>query len=231
MPARIKFKKGEKYGRLTTLREVDPINGRRAVKCRCDCGEYVIVVYGWIRKGNTLSCGCLRRETTAAKNTTHGLSKKMKEYVHWKSMRSRCYNKNCEKYKTYGARGVIVHPSWDDFTVFLRDVGPAPSPSHSLDRFPDRKGNYEPGNVRWATAKEQARNRDCMPTVEFEGKVVLVIELAERVGTTSTKLLRKLRGGMSIYEALAISEKRGSAANGDRNRSSFKDGSPRASKA
>jgi hypothetical protein len=80
------------------------------------------------------------------------------EWNTWRGMIARCYNRNASKYKNYGALGVKVHSKWRRFANFFRDVGPKPTPRHSLDRFPDPTGNYEPGNVRWATQKEQCRN-------------------------------------------------------------------------
>jgi hypothetical protein len=73
-------------------------------------------------------------------------------------MRERCTNVRCEKYEAYGGRGIRVCERWRDFAVFLVDMGEKPSPQHSLDRI-DNDGDYEPGNVRWATPRQQATNR------------------------------------------------------------------------
>lgn len=87
-------------------------------------------------------------------------SGKSPEYRCWRWVMARCYNRKSRNYPRYGARGIRVCPEWRrDFLAFFAHVGPRPSPQHSLDRFPDNDGNYEPGNVRWATAEEQARNR------------------------------------------------------------------------
>lgn len=85
------------------------------------------------------------------------------EYRSWCAMRSRCQNPKNDRYPIYGARGVKVCDRWlglNGFINFLSDMGPKPTSNHTLDRYPDRNGNYEPVNCRWATAKEQAENRD-----------------------------------------------------------------------
>lgn len=84
------------------------------------------------------------------------------EYRSWHGMKQRCHNSANKGYPNYGGRGITVCPRWlgdDGFKHFLADVGPKPSSLHSIDRFPDNDGNYEPGNVRWATAAEQNQNR------------------------------------------------------------------------
>ena len=92
--------------------------------------------------------------------TACGRSNGTPEYAVWKMLKQRCLNPRARKYPDYGARGITVCERWrDSFVAFLADVGPRPGPGYSIDRFPDNDGNYEPGNVRWATAKEQAANR------------------------------------------------------------------------
>lgn len=85
--------------------------------------------------------------------------KKAPEYACWRAMRKRCLNPREQNYPRYGGAGVRVCERWASFEAFKADVGPRPSPQHSLDRFPNALGNYEPGNVRWATKTEQSRNR------------------------------------------------------------------------
>lgn len=95
---------------------------------------------------------------------THGqhsrLMGKTKEYIAWDRMKSRCYNPKNRSYRWYGAKGITVCQEWiDSFVAFFNDVGKAPTKRHSLDRYPDNKGNYIPGNVRWATPEQQQNNR------------------------------------------------------------------------
>lgn len=95
------------------------------------------------------------------KRQMHGLSH-LPEYNHWQMMRNRCLNPNSEEYSRYGGRGIQICSRWvvgtgskHPFICFLEDMGTEPSKNHELDRWPDNDGNYEPGNVRWATPQEQ----------------------------------------------------------------------------
>jgi hypothetical protein len=190
------------------VKEVAAYRGSRRVLCVCDCGEEVVVIYKSVRTGNTKSCGCLRREIVSAKNFKHGM-KHLPEYTHWRAMRQRCNDPNCEKYAAYGAVGVTVCSRWNDFPTFLSDVGRMPSPKHTLDRFPNRHGNYEVGNVRWATPSEQVRNRSCTRTVLVSGKTVPIIELAERYGLDPGRVAWRLDHGWTLEESLTIVPKKG----------------------
>ncbi len=131
--------------------------------CVCRCGEELAVPSRSLRSGNTRSCGCLRREVAPTTRLKHGAwagGKPTPEYRAWRCMLNRCYRKKDLSYKWYGKLGVLVYEPWvTSFEKFLKYVGPKPSPKHSLDRYPDPAGDYQPGNVRWATASQQRTNR------------------------------------------------------------------------
>lgn len=128
---------------------------RYYVACVCACGSLREVAVGQLTNGYARSCGCLARlpESERAKFPP----KYPSEYKIWKGMRSRCLLKNDSHYPSYGGRGIRICDRWSSYEAFLQDVGRRPSPRHTLDRI-DNDGDYEPGNVRWATAKEQNRN-------------------------------------------------------------------------
>ena len=136
---------------------------------------------------------------------THGCSLPSadgyKTYIVWNSMLKRCRNTADKDYPRYGGRGIRVYEPWFKFENFLADVGPRPSLSHSIDRFPDNDGDYEPGNVRWATVTEQANNRRSSRPIEFQGKRLTIAQWARELGIRNQTLQARL-AKWSIERAL-----------------------------
>lgn len=154
---------GNQYGRWTVIAFGERSDkGKRQFQCECQCGTIKDVAWSSLKRETSRSCGCLRAELPHP-NKTHGLSRKHPLYSLWLNMRGRCNSPRHKRYADWGGRGIRVCDRWNkDFLAFIEDVyaeiGPKPGPEYSLDRI-DNDGNYEPGNVRWATALEQNRNK------------------------------------------------------------------------
>lgn len=191
---------GYRSGRLLVLRIADANATARAVKwvCQCDCGQTKSVPHQTLTRPNaTKSCGCLITESVKRRATKHGASRGAGEssdtYRVWLGMRTRCTNPKREKWHRYGGRGIRVCERWDSFAAFLEDMGPRPSPKHSIDRI-DNDGNYEPGNCRWATSGEQFRNTSRPCKVVASGMGAMIVSDAERAtGISRFTIYRRLR--------------------------------------
>jgi hypothetical protein len=143
---------GRRYGALKVEHAVLNAEGRSAYACLCDCGERPVFTGDHLRFKK--SCG--HHILTNGK----GRSKDSNRYtmVSWKGLWDRTTNPNSQHWKHYGGRGIRVCERWRRFENFFADMGPRP-PGTSIDRFPDNDGNYEPGNCRWATPRQQANNK------------------------------------------------------------------------
>ncbi len=121
-------------------------------------------------------------------------------YQAWSNMIQRCYNPKNPRYPLYGGRGITVCKRWrKSFAAFARDMGPKPSPKHSIDRFPDNNSGYRPSNCRWATATEQRNNtrpRSSRKLIAFEGGLFSFRELSNRTGVNELSLRHRYSTGL-----------------------------------
>lgn len=202
---------GQRFGRLVALREVEKSrHGTRRWVCQCDCGSpEKVILQDLLRNGATQSCGCLHAEVIRAA-ITHGHTRRNKhsaEHMAWRNMLNRCYREKTHNFQNYGGRGIVVCDRWrgrGGFERFLADVGHRPSPRHTIDRYPDTNGNYEPGNVRWATLRQQAQNKRDTFMVEANGKSIPLIALTRTLGVSYWRAYSRLRRGALLRNALGI---------------------------
>lgn len=188
---------GQRFGRVVVLGICGKdTHGRAIALCRCDCGLTPVIDLYKLRIGHTRSCGCLRQEL----NTTHGGSYSV-TYSSWRMMKKRCNDPNYPKYDSWGGRGIRVCQRWCEFKEFLEDMGHRPSGT-SLDRI-NNDGDYEPGNCRWATRKEQNSNTRRNVLLTFNGKTQNLTEWARELNVRYLVLWGRLKSGWSTEKTLS----------------------------
>ncbi len=198
---------GQVFSRLTVLEQAETLYRNARWKCRCSCGEIVIVDGGSLRSGATKSCGCLRREVSAGARFTHGQIRTT-TYNSWRAMLNRCRLVKNNMYYLYGGRGITVCERWMKFENFISDMGARPEGCF-IDRI-NNDGNYEPSNCRWATAKEQSRNQRTNRMITAMGKTMCVAAFAEEVGVGASTILYRLNRGIPAAKAIEKVEPRNS---------------------
>ncbi len=192
---------GQRYGRLVAMEFVE--RGRQGTahwRFRCDCGKETVTSASRARCGSTRSCGCLHIETATNRgrqNRTHGLGT-TPEYSLWKSMIQRCGNPEDAAFSNYGGRGISVCDRWLDFETFLSDLGPRPK-GMTLERKNNDAG-YSPDNVKWATWKEQSRNKRTSRFMETPWGRMTVAEAAERAGISLNRFKSRMNGGWTMND-------------------------------
>jgi hypothetical protein len=202
------------YGMLTTIGPNFRVANKTFAVCQCKCGSYGVYWTGSLRYGHTKSCGCQRQANVLKAIHKHGESGKNKtpEYATWAHIQYRCYCDTYTAYKDYGGRGIRVCDRWRDpvqgYANFLEDMGRKPSPSHTIDRYPDPDGNYEPGNCRWATKEQQARNRRGNKPIRVFGAVKLLVEWAEAYNMPPDLVGRRINKGWSPEKALTTPKRK-----------------------
>lgn len=189
---------GRRYGRLLVLERAEAQYGLTTWLCRCDCGNETVVTACNLKKGHTKSCGCYRRDLPTKHGEASG-HRKTKEYVAWTHAKARCHNPKHPYYQWYGARGISMCPEWrEDYSKFLADMGPRPE-GCSLDRV-NNDGNYEPGNCRWVSMKEQSRNKRSNIVITFEGQEMIASDWEKKFGVRKDYISKRLRNGMNMKD-------------------------------
>lgn len=171
-------------------------------KCRCDCGNYTTAKVDDLKRGHTKSCGCYSAELLGDAQRTHGMSG-FPEYKIWIDIKSRCYNPKATVYEYYGGRGVEMCQKWQEsFEAFYEDMGPRPSPEHSIDRI-DGSGDYEPDNCRWVTQVKQNNNRSINRMITYKGKTMSVADWSRHLDIPYDRLRARILRGMPIEKAFS----------------------------
>lgn len=174
--------------------------GKPAWECLCDCGRLHVVMNEQL--GKIKSCGQCGISKEASKRTTHGMTN-TPTWNTWSGMLARCTNPSNKDYKRYGARGISVCDRWKVFEYFLMDMGERPAGT-TIDRI-DNLGNYEPGNCRWATVKEQNNNRRSNRVLTTERGELTMSQAAKLSGKSCEVLAYRIdKMGMTADEAMNL---------------------------
>jgi hypothetical protein len=205
---------GQRFGRLVVLERAGSTKHKKALwRCKCDCGNETIVCGSTMLKGETKSCGCITKENAillGEKNIKHGQRNAIIYHI-WRGIKSRCFNKNDPCYEFYGKKGITVCEKWrNSFQAFYdwalangykEETLLSGKSKLSIDRI-DNNGNYCPENCRWATYKEQARNRTNNLWVTYKNETLTLAEWCEKLKLPYDRTQRRLYKGMSFEKAI-----------------------------
>ena len=197
MHHRAKDISGLRVGFLTAIR-YQGSDGRNSMwTVRCDCGTEKVMPASELlkqkKRGVVASCGCMRKDTIAARRTTHGMSKHP-AFAVWRSMVDRCTLPTHQSWRNYGARGVTVCDAWrGSFSQFWADMGPTYVSGLSLDRIDNAQG-YRPDNCRWATPQQQANNTRSNRIVNG----LTAAQLAQQLGVKRSTMYYRLARGVPL---------------------------------
>lgn len=198
---RVEYKEGDKLGSCIYLKEVAPSTHRRALFL-CSCGKEFEDRIDRIKRGDTLSCGCLRDtkiQQQGRKNITHNRSYHPIFPV-WAQMIHRCEKPNQNSYPLYGGRGIKVCERWHDVNNFIEDMYPTYIKGLVIDRI-NNDGNYEPSNCRWVTQKENSNNRRSNKIFRYKNEDHTISQWCDILGIPYQKLQGRLRY-MSVDRAV-----------------------------
>lgn len=173
--------------------------GARRWSWKCDCGKEGSSQSCAIKSGATKSCGCygrsIDRKIPGSRNTNP-------VYRVWRSMRDRCTLPSIKAYKHYGGRGITVCERWNDFDLFVEDMGPRPTGA-TLER-KNTDGDYEPGNCRWATHKDQMNNTRKNVFITVCGEKLTISQASERYRIPYYRLYFRIKKGWPVEKAISL---------------------------
>lgn len=192
----------KRFGRLTVLQHIRV--GKGKCYCICDCGKYKEVRADHLYRGLTQSCGCLKAERTSIKNKKHGECM-TSLYGVWSGIKARCHNPRSTNYKNYGKRHIRVCDEWmkdfESFSKWAKENGY--KKGLTIDRI-NVDGNYEPNNCRWVDNKTQCRNKRNNVLIEFNGNLLTMAEVAEKLNIKYHRFVWRYKNGKTFDEIISM---------------------------
>lgn len=206
---------GQRFGRVVVLARSERTGADTLWSCVCDCGRHVDAASAGLRRGRITSCGCQKTIRARSMGLANAGLRRVHPvaYRHWASMIKRCFRAYDVNYHRYGGAGIAVCQGWREFAGFVASMGDPPAGS-SVDRI-DGRGHYScghcaecrarawPSNCRWATSKQQQRNRSSNRVVAFRGESRCLAEWCEALGMRYITVHSRLRSGWTVEQALS----------------------------
>ena len=197
---------GQQFGRWTVIGRgqtlvYGPQSHHTQWNCRCRCGQERAVAMNSLVTGKSVSCGCYKRDMAGTHALRHGMSKTRTHRI-WALMKGRCLNSTNPQYPYYGGRGISVCRRWrDSFDSFVEDMGECP-PGLTIERINNNSG-YCKENCRWASVKDQARNKRNNKLFTWRNRTMCLAEWAEWAGLSYSCLLYRVSGGVPFETAIS----------------------------
>lgn len=191
----MKYESGVRCGHLTLTKRLTP----RYWEVICDCGTTTKKELGNLSRSTICSHACPFNPLIKHGGAKGRISK---EYSTWKNIKTRCFNPNYSQRADYGGRGITMYPAWvNDYAAFLAYIGPAPEDAYTVERI-NNDGNYEPGNVVWATRSGNCNNKSNNVLMSYKGETKTATQWANEKGIRPHIVLERLRDGWSTEAAL-----------------------------
>ncbi|AGK99014.1 hypothetical protein [Clostridium pasteurianum] len=194
---------GMKFERLKVVKRIGKTAGGKVQwLCQCDCGNTTIATTDNLKRLHVTSCGCRQKDIISEVNTIHDLCH-TRLYTIWAGMKNRCCNSYTPTYKNYGARGIRVCNEWlNSFEIFYNwAITHGYKDTLTIDR-KDNNGNYEPGNCRWATDKEQSNNKRTNVYITYNGRTQTAKQWSDELDINYSTLLRRFHKGWPVFGLL-----------------------------
>lgn len=182
---------GKKFGKITIVKFIRMKKEQRIVLGHCECGTIKEYRFSNLKNGQ-VSCGLCRKNR-----------KTLPEYLIWKSMRQRCNNIKNIGFASYGGRGISVCERWNDFEMFLLDMGSRPSELHSIDRI-NNDGNYEPSNCKWSDSMEQSRNTSRTIKIKINDEEMCLKDACLKMGISYSACVLAKKRGVNLLDYICI---------------------------
>lgn len=208
-PDRIKDISGETFGFWSVKKPLglrpEKYHNVLIFECQCVCGKIKPVLASSLKAGTSTNCGCKNTEKLVQKVKRHGLSRSAEFFI-WAGMKNRCENPKYSGFHRYGGRGITVCERWQRFENFYADMGPRPSPFHSVGRLMNDEG-YNPKNCEWQTKAEQSKNTSRNKYVEATGKLMCLADWSRTTGVHISTICNRLKRGWSPEKAVLTKTK------------------------